>query len=253
MEMIRDGVTSLLPSAARQVRALAPVLLAVYVATAAVLLAVGLQGRVPAAFLVRDASQVAKFPFYIGLVSHLGMLLWSAAASISLFSAAVARDRGLARFLLAGGLLTAWLGLDDLFTLHESAFPDYLGISEKTVLGAEILFAAAVLLGFVRVIVRTDFLILGLALAFFASSEIFDQGFLNQGLNYLLDDGLKLFGLVSWTTYFVRTSAQAVHRPRPAPRSMPERAGAVGDGEVHGGAGGAPWRAASAASTERNR
>lgn len=246
MEMIKDGVTSLLASAVRQARVLAPVLLAIYVATAIVLLAVGLQRWVPIAFLLRDASQVAKYPFYIGLVSHLGVLLWSVAASISLFSATLARDRGLARLLLTGGLLTAVLALDDLFTLHESVFPDYLGIGEKVVLGAEMLFAAAFLLGFVRVILRTDFLILGLAIAFFAGSELFDQDFLSQGLNYLLDDGLKLFGIVSWTTYFVRTSAQAARRPLPQSRRTPEPVSTANDDEVHSGADDGSRPAASA-------
>ena len=57
----------------------------------------------------------------------------------------------------------------------------------------------------------------------FAASEIFDQGLFNQGLNYLLDDGLKLFGIVSWATYFIRTSAQAINAS-PLPTRLPEPA-----------------------------
>ena len=73
-------------------------------------------------------------------------------------------------------------------------------------------------------------LLLGLALAFFAASELVDQGMFNQGLNYLLDDGLKLFGIVSWATYFIRTSAQAVRRPAMAePHRAPAVVGVAGD------------------------
>jgi hypothetical protein len=230
MEMVRRGLGFLRASIARQHRSLAVAAPVAYALTAIVLLAASLQRVAPAAFLVRDPSQVAKYPFYIGLISHLGVLLWCAGAAICLFSAGLARERVMRRFLLASGLVTAVLGLDDLLTLHESAFPDYLGVPEHAVLAAEGLIVAAFLLGFVRVIVRTDFLLLGLAFAFFAGSELVDQGAFNQGLNYLLDDGLKLFGIVSWLLYLVRTSAQAVGRQAtPQPRPEPVLVGAADD------------------------
>ncbi|MCC6626409.1 MAG: hypothetical protein IT340_03285 [Chloroflexi bacterium] len=198
----------------RQVRGLAIVVPAMCLLTAAVLLAVAWQNRVPAQFLVRDPSQTAQYPPYLGLISYLGVLAWCAAAAIGLFAGAIGRDRALRALLLAGGSLSAVLGIDDLWTLHEYVFPAYLGIAEKVVLLTYGLLLAMFLLGFAVIILRrTDFLIIGLALGFFAASEIFDQGFLNQGQNFLLDDGLKLFGIIMWATYVIRTSAQSLRQP----------------------------------------
>jgi hypothetical protein len=67
---------------------------------------------------------------------------------------------------------------------------------------------------------QTDYLLLGLAFAFFAASLVFDTGFLNQGLNYLLEDGLKLFGIMFWATFVIRTARDAL-RPAPPTRQPP--------------------------------
>jgi hypothetical protein len=214
----------------RQARTLAVIVPVLCFVTAAVLLVVAVQTRVPPQFLVRDPSQTAQYPPYLGLISYLGVLAWSAAAAIGLFAGAIGRDRALRALLLAGGGLSALLGIDDLVTLHEYVFPEYLGIAEDAVLLVYGLLLAAFLIGFAAVILRrTDFLVLGLALGFFAASEMFDQGFLEQGLNFLLDDGLKLFGIVLWATYLIRTSAQSLRQPVAAMTPVAQLQAAVTD------------------------
>jgi hypothetical protein len=66
-----------------------------------------------------------------GFVASVASLLWIGTASICLFTAAMlygARgNSACTRFLLAAGLATLWLGLDDAFALHRDLLP-VLGI-----------------------------------------------------------------------------------------------------------------------------
>jgi hypothetical protein len=66
-------------------------------------------------------------------------------------------------------------------------------------------------------ILSTDFILLLLAFAFFASSVFVDlfvtpEEFSIAGIpgRHLIEDGLKLLGIVTWATYFVRTGVQMV-------------------------------------------
>lgn len=119
---------------------------------AAVILATGYVLRnltgVDGSVLYRDANAIAGQPFYYGLLESM-------TASILLMSGAILvfetlhhrRSSALRPFLavLALGLLTILLGLDDLVMIHESA--PYLDISPETILGAYaiVLLAALVL------------------------------------------------------------------------------------------------------------
>ena len=67
--------------------------------------------------LTRDPTSALGGPPYIGFLSQLGVLLWTASASVCLFSAYVlskGRDPlQLKSFLLWSGILTVFLTLDD--------------------------------------------------------------------------------------------------------------------------------------------
>ena len=93
---------------------------------------ISLQNKVPTAVLTRDSNAVAELPFYVGAVSNIGVIFWSATASICLFvffstDNSVVYKR-LRSYVLFSGLLTLMFLLDDLFQLHEEFFPDYLFI-----------------------------------------------------------------------------------------------------------------------------
>ena len=66
-----------------------------------------------------------------GFVASVASLLWIGTASICLFTAAMLHgargDRARTRFLLAAGLASLWLGLDDAVALHRDVLP-VLGI-----------------------------------------------------------------------------------------------------------------------------
>ena len=191
--------------------------------------------------LMRDPAAVAAQPFYIGLGSHVGVLLWGAAATICLFSAGVltpGSEAGTRRsFLNASGVLTLILALDDLFLLHEEVIPRFLGIPEMVVLGSYGLLVIAYLTRYRGVIARTDHYLLRLALTFFGLSLVLDmlpalfpdsssmRDVLPPVLidvHVLLEDGAKLFGIVSWLGYFGGASGSALRALHALHQQPPE-------------------------------
>lgn len=110
-------------------------------------------------------------------------------------------------FFLASGLVTGYLMLDDLFVLHES-FRDYLGFPEKATYAIILLIVAGYLLGYRQAILKTDYFFLIAALLLLGASLGLDNiqytilSYLPNNAYYLLEDGLKLAGIINWFGYF---------------------------------------------------
>jgi hypothetical protein len=186
-----------------------------YVATGALLLALAAYAALtgtPAYLWTRDPAAIHDANPFLGAASNLGILLWTAAASLAFFTAARLRGEFEARetraFLVWAGLLTTWLLLDDLFMLHERLLPDVVGIPQwLTVLmyGALLI---TLLARFREVVAVTDTRLLGLSLGSFVFSAGIDQApgtwHTWEGLVFL-EDAAKLFGIVSWLAYFAMT------------------------------------------------
>ncbi|WP_009633195.1 hypothetical protein [Synechocystis sp. PCC 7509] len=205
-----------------QVKALLPVLICIYVPLLLALLALTLASQVAGisvSYFTRDPSAIMGEPFYIGLLSNLGILLWCSSAAICLFSFVVFRggvkNTEITSFFLFSSVLTIILLFDDFFLIHESVFPDYLNISENFFYVGYVSALLAYLARFRKTIFKTEFLFLLLALNFFGLSifiDLFQQTFhlLKPNLADLIEDGCKLLGIVSWCTYLVRESIQQV-------------------------------------------
>lgn len=179
---------------------------------------------VPWYVLMGDPASVTGKPFYLGFVSNVGIVAWSAIATVFLFRHHQERAaRGPAdwrRFLLWSGLFAALLGFDDLFLLHEQVLPDYLSIAQPFVVGAYAIACLAYLLGFAGQIARTAYPVLVVALALLAASVALDQLHDRWEL-YLpgsgfLEDALKLLGIGTWLSYALHTCANA---PSPGART----------------------------------
>jgi len=174
---------------------------------------------IPIGNLTRDPVAVGQLPVYTGFLSQIGIFFWVTAVAICLFCSAVLarlviRPR-LKRFLLISALLTLLLALDELFMLHETVLPR-LGIPERVVLSSYLLFFGLYFARYYRLIWRTEFLPLLMALFFFGVSLLIDQRPLtNPNLHYLVEDGTKLVGIISWMAYFFQVSLQALQRPIP--------------------------------------
>lgn len=172
---------------------------------------------IPMGKMTRDPISVARVPAYTGFVSQTGILFWSATAAICIFSAVVLTkthgDAETKRFMAVAGLLSLVLGLDDAFLLHEKVFP-FLGVPELAVYAGYGGLALGFLFRFRSLISGTESVLLGAALTFFAVSIAVDlllpSGVVGRNMHYLLEDGSKLVGIVSWLAYFFRVGVSIV-------------------------------------------
>ncbi|MCT7970679.1 hypothetical protein [Laspinema olomoucense] len=212
---LRDRLTGLLP-----------IMMAVYLPTFLIVLLVRQQNRVPIHHLMGDPTKLTNSPFYLGIVTKLGILLWCATAAICLFTSLYLKPLNPSlkhqQFLFFAGILTTVLMLDDFFQFHEEVFPTYLGISEKIVYLAYVIMVALYLVKFYTIILSSRYLVfVGLALVCFALSILLDMraivDLVDIGLIYdrdraLLENGFQLFGIVSWFTYFSLTCKEQIQQ-----------------------------------------
>ena len=178
----------------------------------AVLFALGAATGTPMALLTRDMAATTGAKFYIGALSNLGALLWSAAASVSLFGAmALAgrpgqRDR--AGFLLGAGVLLAALGADDFFMLHEVVYPK-LGLDEEWLVLGYGGGLMALLWRYRLVVLDSQVLLVTLGALLFVASVLVD-GFVRDAT--ALEDLFKFAGLCFWLVYFWRLALHGLRQ-----------------------------------------
>lgn len=180
---------------------------------------------VPTRHLLEDGTTVANVPWYVGAVSQAGLVGWALAASVALFAASVLAvvddDRHFVRFFLAGGLLTAWLMIDDMFRLHEDVLADAMNVDEQV---TQALYAAILALWIVtqrHVILRTRPYVFVAAFFWFAVSLLLDlSGETSGSLWLVFEDGSKLLGILTWAAFFWLTARdRLVTRSRQPPTS----------------------------------
>ena len=172
------------------------------------------QMDLPISFFTCDPASVAEIHPLTGMVSNIGILLWTSSAVVCLFCWALLRKnpdkKKFSTFLLFSGIMTTVLLLDDLFLLHEQIFPCDLGIPQKFVLLGYMGVTLVGLVVFRKSILETEYLLFLLALGFFGLSvfvDVFDHEIdaLIGGWRYLFEDGSKFLGIVTWLGYFGQT------------------------------------------------
>ena len=91
-----------------------------------------------------DIVSVADFPFYVGIVSQVGLGLWTAAVAVATMAWALDRRRGgvSTDFFRDSALLSAAFLVDDALLVHEAIAPT-VGIVEEAVLAVLGLAAVA--------------------------------------------------------------------------------------------------------------
>ena len=193
-------------------------------------------GDVPFTVITRDPMATMVGDPLTGAQSVVGVGIWWLAAGICLFAYAVAsRPRvppATKSFLLWSGLLTVVLVLDDEFMFHDDLASRIFGLRERYVMLAYGVLLAAYLLRFRKVILRTEWLLLVGALAFFASSIGLDLYNQNSCLEFVtptetcdwsmfVEDSLKLLGIVFWSAWLIRISYLALLGGLRSARSMP--------------------------------
>lgn len=172
-------------------------------------------GNIPISDLTRDVAAIGQLSAHAGFISQIGLFCWAASATVCFFSAAVLPIQGMnyrkvRQFLIASGLLTLVLGLDDAFLLHESVFPQ-LGIQSEVVYASYGGFLLFYLFRFYSTIFKTDYVLITMALVFFSASIGVDMLELHGQQAFLLEDGAKLVGIISWLVYFCQVGKQLVN------------------------------------------
>ena len=159
--------------------------------------------------LAKDPSEVMGYSPNIGMLSNWGFVLWMVAAAICLFSAVLLKQQKVSNstfmFIAVSGGFSLWLGIDDLFLLHDRLFPKLFDIPENYFYFLYLFAFLVYLIYFIRQIIKYEYLLFGAALLFFLMSRrvfvtlpFFDQ-FMTTG------DMLKYFGIVFWLAFFYRT------------------------------------------------
>ncbi len=204
------------PSAFAQLRSSRSMIALILIVSAfliGIIVLLSLLEGIPISKLTQDPTAIVGAPIYTGFLSQIGIFFWSGSAAICMFSAKVIpRDSGnvmVKRFFFVSGLLTLLLGFDDVFLLHEAFFP-YIGFPEKALI---VSYAGLILLYlalFFSIILKTEYVLLGMSLFFFGISIALDL--INpRGIDpFLFEDGAKLVGIVSWLTYFYRSAVSTV-------------------------------------------
>lgn len=178
------------------------------------LIAVSAQPWIDPKWMFLDTVTAAEFSddcchVYFGFVSNLGIFLWVATAAICLFAATIILQwdnaKELLKFAVTAGLLSAWLAMDDAFLLHEIVFPK-VGIPQFFVLAVYVLLAASYVIASWRVILSSEYWILGLGVGAVAISLGIDQFFHSlEPMIVIIEDSAKFFGLFSWFVFHVVT------------------------------------------------
>jgi len=202
-----------------QFRTLLPTLMIAYVPTLVVLGGIttfALTTGKHVWYFTNDPFVLGHLPFYAGILSNLAIILWGSGATICFFSSGIL-NKGLRinryrQFLFISGLLTSLLLFDDLFQFHRIFYIKYLHLTSGCVYAIYGLLAIGYLILFMKEIAATDYLLLALALVFFAAAVIFDMISLLPRGRTAFSDGLKFFGIVSWVAYFARTGRQMLRQ-----------------------------------------
>ena len=165
------------------------------------------QSEIPISTFVREYKSSAKYP-YVGLVSDIGILIWTATASICIFSSIVLRkwksNKLVSDFFLYIGVLTTILMIDDFFLIHES-----VTLQDRYIFAGYLIGILVILVKFRTYIQSSEYELLFISLFFFGMSLMVD---LNQhGIErvlgdwrILLEDGFKILGIVGWFGYLTR-------------------------------------------------
>lgn len=208
-----------------QLRQSAPVLVMVYALTTAILSIViflGIEHDIELDHFTQDPASIMGTPFYLGFFSYIGILFWCASAVVCFFSRAVIPDepesKRIRSFLLYSGLITALLMFDDLFLLHEMVLPELFFLPEMVVylIYLNILLVYAIL--FRAELMNSEFIILVIAAGLIGASQFVDSIPMPIPEDSFLEDAVKLFGIVTWFTFFLRYCLQTIENRRESPK-----------------------------------
>lgn len=189
----------------------------VYIALFSLIIGCGkLLFNISADQFTRDPNQIVNIPFYIGAISNLGIIFWSATVALCIFSVCAikryAPNSAFRGFMLHSSIISTVLLLDDLYMWHEQMFPDYLKIPEIFIYLFYVIYFLYILVRFRNVILQSNYLVLFAALFFMGTSVGMDimvdiRLFATSLAAFyrhetLFEDFFKSLGILTWLVYF---------------------------------------------------
>ena len=161
----------------------------------------------------RDPIQILNGKPYMGILSNIGILFWSATAAILFYSSLISKLKNKpgqeTNFLFFSGLLSVLMLVDDLFMMHDVVFHD-----EESFF--YLFYGLSVILIFIRyyklmldtdyVLLILSFILLGLSAA---TDEVRALGFHIEH-PYIVEDSFKFLGIIAWFSYYTRTAYRFV-------------------------------------------
>jgi len=160
------------------------------------------------AYFTRDPAITLYGHPFTGVISNIGILFWCFSLAICFFCSWLILKKGekqVSVFLFFSGLFTLLLMLDDFFMFHEFIFPYSFGIPQEAVIVGYLVMISMYFLKFGRLILTMEYTILLMACGLFALSLATDIWMPQSDLQFLVEDGAKLFGIVTWFIFFIRT------------------------------------------------
>lgn len=202
-----------------QLKNITPILIIAFAATLVILSGViklGLDHNIQLNHFTKDPVQIMGEPFYLGLFSNVGILLWCGSVVVCFFSRSLVPNvedkKAIRVFLFYSGLVTLLLLLDDLFLMHEEVFPKYIGVPEK---GIFVIYSNILLLYLILfrdTILKTDYVILVLAFFLIGVSTFVKRIPMPIPEDTFLEDAVKLFGIICWFIYFLRLGYKELYK-----------------------------------------
>lgn len=176
-----------------------------------VIVALHVLNDVPYSDLTRDPIQLLNGNMYHGLLSNVGMVVWSFSLGYSFFMIVLLKNipgtRNEKSLFVMAFLLTGILLLDDMFMLHDVYFTYYLHTKEFYLYSFYALFAIGFLVVNWRYILKNNLMMLIAAFGFLGFSVFIDV--INKYVfipeEYLVEDGLKFLGITNWAVYLFDT------------------------------------------------
>jgi hypothetical protein len=160
--------------------------------------------NIPYGDLTRDPNAIHESPKYIGLLSQIGMIFWFSTAGVLLFSTIAMeklfKTRSYFSFLGNACFLTLFLGIDDMFMLHDELA--HRGIREEYFYLFYGIWLLITLIRFRNIIKYTLYILILTYGLLFGMSMLIDKLITEA---YLPEDMLKFAGIINWSFYWVTT------------------------------------------------
>jgi len=180
---------------------------------------VGKSNGVEVSDLTRDTAAVLHGHPYDGMISMLGLFLWSASAALALFTYSIIKQSNSAMkgVFFYGGLLSLFLGFDDCFQLHEEVFIHAFPFAEKLFYLVYIGSIIGYFFRFKNELFETKFLFWIGAMSLFLVSMILDNvdPFVSHQVYY--EDCCKFAGIFLWFMFYTTSSYAALNSGKSQP------------------------------------